>query len=154
VPQSIAANNGPSLWQSIKNVARKIGNYIPTVCGGGVYNYGGLQVTGDVASVSVSQMRVADSGAGYLQGPFAEFGAGEGIVGGVGQATFNTGNETFLFGGVGGEIGTTGANLTAFGTSTGSFGLNLGGEFGPFEGGVGIYQNITSLTSCVDSGGR
>jgi hypothetical protein len=74
VPQSIAANNGPSLWQSIKNVARKIGNYIPTVCGGGVYNYGGLQVTGDVASVSVSQMRVADSGAGYLQGPFAEFG--------------------------------------------------------------------------------
>jgi hypothetical protein len=52
VPQSIAANNGPSLWQSIKNVARKIGNYIPTVCGGGVYNYGGLQVTGDVASVS------------------------------------------------------------------------------------------------------
>jgi hypothetical protein len=114
VPQSIAANNGPSLWQSIKNVARKIGNYIPTVCGGGVYNY----------------------------------------VGGVGQATFNTGNETFLFGGVGGEIGTTGANLTAFGTSTGSLGLNLGGEFGPFEGGVGIYQKITSLTSCVDSGGR
>ncbi len=143
-----AANN--STWQWIKNTARKIGNYIPTPCGGGVYNYGGLQVSNGVSNVSLSQMRVADSEAGYLQGPFAEFGYGEGIVGGVGQAQFNTGNETFVFAGVGGDLNFTGANLTAFGTTTGSFGYNLEGEFGPFKGGVGIYQNITSLTSCIE----
>jgi RHS repeat-associated protein len=148
----VAANNGT--WQTIKNIARKIGNYIPTLCGGGVYNYSGLQVSNGVSSVAVSQMQVADSRAGYLQGPFGEFGYGEGIVGGVGQATFNTGNETFLFGGVGGDAIVGGGSLSAFGTSTGSFGYNLEGEIGPFKGGVGIYQNVTSITSCLDNGGR
>jgi hypothetical protein len=149
---SDAANN--STWQWIKNTARKIGSYIPTPCGGGVYNYGGLQVSNGVSSVAVSQIRVADSREGYLQGPFGEFGYGEGIVGGVGQAQFNNANETFFFAGAGGDLSVVGANLSAFGTSTGSFGYNLEGEIGPFKGGVGIYQNVDSLTSCLDHGGH
>jgi len=149
---SSRANN--STWQWIKNTARKIGSYIPTPCGGGVYNYGGLQVSNGVSNVAVSQIRVADSREGYLQGPFGEFGYGEGIVGGVGQAQFNNGNETFLFAGAGGDLSVVGANLSAFGTSTGSFGCNLEAEIGPFKGGVGIYQNFDSLTSCLDHGGH
>jgi hypothetical protein len=140
--------------QTIKNIARKIGNYIPTPCGGGIYNYRGLQVSNGVSSVAVSKMRVADSRAGYLQGSFGEFGYGEGIMGGVGQAHFSTGNETFLFAGAGGDGSVGGGNLSAFITSTGSVGYNLEGELGPLKGGVGIYQNITSLTSCVDNGGH
>lgn len=56
--------------------------------------------------------------------------------------------------GAGGDLSVVGANLSAFGTSTGSFGYNLEGEIGPFKGGVGIYQNFDSLTSCLDHGGH
>ena len=61
------ANN--STWQSIKSLTRKIGNYIPTICGGGLFNYGGLRVSGDVASVSLSQIRMADTRSGYSEAP-------------------------------------------------------------------------------------
>src|SRR5262249_38203651 len=46
-------------WQFIKKAARTIGNYIPIVCGGGVYNYGGVQLSDGVSSTALSKMMVA-----------------------------------------------------------------------------------------------
>jgi RHS repeat-associated protein len=148
-------------WQTIKSIARKIGNYIPTVCGGGLFNYGGFRVSGDVASVSVSQIRMADTRSGYSEAPFTDISFGEELMGGYGQAVFSSGeNEHFLFGGVGGDVGITKASVSLFGSHTtgssilqNSIGLNGDAGFLAFAGGVGVYVNIDSLTSCADHGG-
>ena len=159
LPLVLSANNGT--WQTIKNIARKVGNYIPTVCGGGVFNYGGLRVSGDVASVSVSQIRMADTRSGYSEAPFADISFGEGLTGGYGQAVFSSGgNEHFFFGGVGGDVGVTKASVSVFGSHVSgssifqnSVGLNGDAGFLAFAGGVGVYANADSVTSCIDHGG-
>jgi hypothetical protein len=149
---SAPANN--SLGQKLTNVAKTIGRYIPTLCGGGLYNYGGLELSGAVASVSLSQIRVADSRYGYLEGPFAEIGFGEGVVGGYGQAQFGKDTEHFGFLGLGGDVGVTKANAAIFATNTRSFGINGEAKIGPLKGGVGAYVNIDSVTSCIEHGGH
>src|SRR5271156_929654 len=91
---------------TIKSILRKIGNYIPVVCGAGTFNYGGIRVSGSIASVGLYQIRSADTGSGYAEGPFTDITFGEGVQGGYGYATYNTGEkEHFLFGGVGGDVG-------------------------------------------------
>ena len=98
--QPVAANNGT--WNWIKNAARTIGNYIPVICGAGVYNTGGLQLTGGAATVTVRNIQVADTQAGYQSGTFGEINFGEGLQGGLGQALYSGGGkENYLFGGVG-----------------------------------------------------
>jgi hypothetical protein len=109
--------NSSGIWNSVKNAARKVGNYIPLECSGGVYNNAGVGTNGPL-SVGVSpHFQQADFGlsagkpyATYSEGVFVEASAGEIFQGGVGQAhTCGYGQspadskttETFLFGGVG-----------------------------------------------------
>jgi RHS repeat-associated protein len=150
-----------SMWNRIKSAARTVGNYIPTFCGGGVFNYGGFRLSGAVASVSVSQIRMADTRSGYSEAPFADISFGEVLMGGYGQAFFGSGeNEHFLFGGVGGDVGITKASLSLFGSHVSgtsilqnSIGLNGDAGFSVLAGGVGVYLNTDSLTSCIDHDG-
>src|SRR5206468_10949223 len=68
LPLVLSANN--RTLHTIKNIARKVGNYIPTVCGGGVFNYGGVRVSGGVVSVSGSQVTMADTSSVASEGAF------------------------------------------------------------------------------------
>jgi RHS repeat-associated protein len=150
------------LFTSIKNSLRTIGNYIPVVCGGGLFNYGpGFRAAAGPVSVSVNpKIRIADSRSGYSEGPFTDLtvGPAAGPQGGVGYATFKGGgSETFLFGGLGFKTGVAQTSVSLFGSHVAgdplfqnSFGLN--GDLGISRtgGGVGAYLNTDSLTSCVD----
>ena len=119
-------------------------------------------MSGDVESVSLSQIRMADTRSGHSEAPFADISFGEALMGGHGQAVFSSGgNEHFLFGGVGGDVGITKASVSVFGSHVSgssifqnSIGLNGDAGFLPFAGGVGVYVNTDSLTSCQDHGGR
>ena len=148
--------NGPKLIRLL----RKIGEHIPVMCGGGVFNYGGVRVSGGVASVSLNQIRMADRRTGYSEDPFTDLTIGEGLQGGVGYASFTGGgNETFLFGVVGGDVGVISVGVSGFvphasGDSILHNSIGINGDAGiPYlGGGVGVYLNTDSLTSCVDNG--
>jgi len=153
---SDAANNGT--WQWIKNTARKIGNYIPVICGGGVYNTGGLQLTGGAATVTVRNIQVADTQAGYQSGTFGEINFGEGLQGGFGQAIYSTGaKEGYLFGGVGlnlplvTEVSVSGFVGHVEGDSllSNSIGIDFDGGVSVLGGSAAGYLNTDSLTSCL-----
>jgi hypothetical protein len=139
-------------------MARTVGNYIPVVCGGGLFNYGGLRLSMGEASISFNQIRVADSRTGYSEGPFTDLTIGEGLQGGYGQAQFPGGEtEHFLFGGVGGDLVLTKVGVSLFGSRIGgdsllhnSIGINGDAGFSVLGAGVGAYLNTDSLTSCVD----
>jgi RHS repeat-associated protein len=154
------SGGGNTSGSTIKSVLRKIGSYIPVVCGGGLFNYGGVRVSGGVASVSVNQIRIADSRTGYSEGPFTDLTFGEAIQGGVGYATFTGGgSETFLFAGAGGDVGVVKAGVSLFASHGSgdsvlhnSFGINGDAGIPYLGGGVGVYVNTDSLTSCVDHG--
>jgi YD repeat-containing protein len=155
---SAAAPTNNGTWQWIKNTARKIGNYIPVVCGGGVYNTGGLQIAGGAASVTVRKIQVADTREGYQSAPFGEINIGEGLQGGFGQALYSTGTENYLFGGVGldlpliTEVSVTGFVARVEGDSllSNSFGLDVDGGVSVLGGSAAVYVNTDSLTSCAD----
>jgi RHS repeat-associated protein len=151
-------------WNSLKNIARKVGNYIPLVCSGGVYNNAGVGTSGPVSVAVSPHFQQADFGlsqgkgyATYSEGVFAEISGGEVIQGGVGQAhTYGYGQslanskttETFLFAGVGAGTPLAGANASAFYATPSSFGISLSGNLLAFQGGVGGYVNVSSVTSC------
>jgi hypothetical protein len=153
---------GSNVWTVLKIVARKVGNYIPIVCGGGLFNYGpGFRAGAGPVTVSVNpNIRIADSRSGYSEGPFTDLTVGPtvGPQGGVGYATFRGGgSETFLFGGLGFKTGVAQTSVSLFGSHVAgdpllqnSFGIN--GDLGISRtgGGVGAYLNTDSLTSCVD----
>jgi len=139
-------------------ILRRIGRYIPVVCGAGVFNYGGLRLSGDVASVGLYQIRGADTRSGYSEGPFTDITIGEGVQAGYGYATYPGGeNEHFLFGGVGGDVGVVAAGVSLYGSHVSGdswrrnqFGINGDAGFLVFGAGVGAGVNTDSLTSCVD----
>jgi RHS repeat-associated protein len=140
----------------VKNTARKIGSHIPTLCGGGVFNYGGLSVGPAAATVAVADWKQADTRTGYSEGVFGELSTGEGITGGYGQqGPLGGDQESYFFFGVGGKLpaGPSG-NFSEFVSDSGSFGIALEGSTGRAVGGVGYYFNVDSLTSCYDHGGR
>jgi hypothetical protein len=154
--QSVAANNGT--WNWIKNAARKIGNYIPVICGAGVYNTGGLQLTGGAATVTVRNIQVADTQAGYQSGTFGEINFGEGLQGGFGQALYSGGGkENYLFGGVGLNLPTvTEVSVSGFVAHTegdpflsNSIGIDFDGGVSVLGGSAADYLNTSSLTSCL-----
>jgi RHS repeat-associated protein len=151
-----AANNGT--WNWIKNAARKIGNYIPVICGAGVYNTGGLQLTGGAATVTVRNIQVADTQAGYQSGTFGEINFGEGLQGGFGQALYSGGGkENYLFGGVGLNLPTvTEVSVSGFVAHTegdpflsNSIGIDFDGGVSVLGGSAAGYLNTSSLTSCL-----
>jgi len=153
-----SGGNTSGFWNSIKNAARKIGNYIPVVCGAGTFNYGGLRLSGATTSVGLYQIRSADTGSGYAQGPFTDITFGEGLQGGYGYATYNTGEkEHFLFGGVGGDVGVVKGSVSLYGSHVAGdsllknqFGINFDGGFLVFGAGTGTGINTDSLTACFD----
>lgn len=138
----------------LTSLLRKIGNYIPVPCGGGVFAYGGLNV-GAVFNVQVAKWFQYDTREGGSKGTFAEGSAGEVIVGGVGQQ-FTPGQpvETYGFLGVGGSAGVASGNVSVFASNSGSIGYAAEGGVGGLGGGVGIYENWDAATSCYDHGGR
>jgi len=158
-PDVSGHGGGNSSGTTIKSVLRKIGNYIPTICGAGTFNYGGIRLSGAVASVGLYQIRSADTGSGYAQGPFTDITFGEVIQGGYGYALYNTGEtEHFLFGGVGGDVGVVKASASLYGSHVSGdsvlknqFGINFDGGFLIFGGGTGTGINTNSLTGCFDS---
>jgi hypothetical protein len=93
----------------------------------------------------------------YSEGVFVEASGGEVIQGGVGQAhTYGYGQslanskatETFLYAGVGASTPYAGANASLFYATPTSFEISLSGNFLAFQGGVGGYVNVSSVTSC------
>ena len=151
-----SANNGT--WNWIKNAARTIGNYIPVICGAGVYNTGGLQLTGGAATVTVRNIQVADTQAGYQSGTFGEINFGEGLQGGFGQALYSGGTkENYLFGGVGLNLPTvTEVSVSGFVAHTegdpflsNSIGIDFDGGVSVLGGSAAGYLNTSSLTSCL-----
>jgi hypothetical protein len=79
-----------------------------------------------------------------------QVGAGQAYTYGKGQSLANsTTTETFLFAGVGASTPYAGANASAFYATPSSFGISLSGNLLAFQGGVGGYVNVSSLTSCL-----
>jgi hypothetical protein len=82
------------------------------------------------------------------------------VQGGYGYSPFPGGeNEHFLFGGVGGDTGVTKVSVSGFVSHTSgdsvlhnSIGKIGDAGFSVFDGGVGVYVNTDSLTSCIDHG--
>jgi hypothetical protein len=144
-----AANNGT--WLKIKNIARKIGKYIPVPCGAGVFAYGGATV-GSPASVTVAKWGQWDTMDGSSSGLFTELSGGEGVSAGVGgQATPGQNMEYYGFLGTGSDNpgflgGSASAFLSSDFSSSASEGFALEGTAGRSAGGVGAYLNFTSLT--------
>ncbi len=126
----------------------------------GVFNYGGGRVSGDLASVSFNQIRVADSEAGYSEAPFTDLTIGEGLQAGYGVATAATGDDNYFFLGLGDDVGVVNVTLSGFVSRVSgepfvqnSFGVSGDAGFlAPLglNGGVGVYVNTNSLTSVVD----
>jgi RHS repeat-associated protein len=148
-----SGNSGGGIWYSIVNALKNI----PVPCGGGAFAYGGVRVSGGVASVSVNPGFVGiDSDSGKHSGTFTDITVGEAVQGGYGYATFKGGGaEHFLFGGVGGDVGVAKGSVTGFvsrteGAPLTSFsrGLNLDLGLGRSGGGIGIYENFEALGTC------
>ncbi len=151
------ANNGT--WDWIKSTARKIGNYIPTPCGGGVFAYGGRMAGPTAATLQVAKWGQYDTRDGTSSGIFTELSGGELLTVGVGQqGPLGGAQEHYLFVGAGGDAKLAGVgvqgNISAFGSDSASFGYAFEGGLGKWSGGVGIYQNFDTLTSCLDHGGH
>jgi RHS repeat-associated protein len=154
-------SSGKSSSTTIKSVLRKIGNYIPVVCGGGAFAYGGPRATGILASAGGYGIVAIDSRSGFSAGGFGDYTMGQGVQGGYGYARYTDGStEHFLFAGVGQDIVFEKATAALYGSHVAGdswlrnqFGLNVdGGIGGPIGlgGGLGLGVNTDSLTSCVD----
>jgi hypothetical protein len=149
----------PGWWQTLTALARKVGNYIPVLCGAGAFDYYGGRVSGSVASVGVYKINAADTRDGVSHGVFTDITVGEAVQGGYGYASYRGGStEHFLFGGVGG-------NFFGFGLSGGLYGSHIAGD-SIFRNQIGINgdvgvpgvaagggagMNTDSLTSCADN---
>jgi RHS repeat-associated protein len=152
----------PGLLTKIKNVARKIGNYIPTLCGGGGFFYGGGRGSGGVAAVGFYGIKAWDSRSGASNGLFGDITIGEGVQGGYGYAVYKDGSaEHFLFASAGVDllglkvgIGQYGSHVEGQSWIQNQTGINI--DIGTEGGGVGFGfgPNIDTLTSCFDHGGK
>jgi RHS repeat-associated protein len=137
---------------------RKVGDHIPVICGGGLYNTGGFQVNGGLATVTVRTIQQVDSRSGYQSAPFAEITIGEGPQVGYGQAMFANGNENYLFAGADLDVPLVSTvSLTGFvshveGDSylSNSIGADLDASFFYPGASVAYYVNTDSLTSAID----
>jgi hypothetical protein len=147
----LSSRTSSSTWQAIVNAARKIGNYIPEPCGGGVFGYVGTIVGPGVANLQVARWYQYDTREGGSSGLFTEFSGGGLVMGGYGQQ-HQPGRETehYLFFGVGGSAKVVGGNISEFVSDGPSAGLAFEGNFGRVAGGTGFYANFDSATSCYD----
>src|SRR4029077_1862154 len=140
-------------YYRIKQIARTIGSYLPTPCGGGIFNYHGAAVGVPDATGTVAKWQQADTREGYSSGIFTELNSGELLTVGVGQqGPLGGSQEHYLFAGTGGNADIASGNISVFGSDSYSAGFALEGSIGRWSGGVGLYQNFDSLTSCIDHG--
>jgi hypothetical protein len=155
-----SGGSGSKLLNKVKNVARAIGNYIPTVCGSGSFSYAGAR--GSIGLVSGGYYSIAsnDTRSGKASGRFGDVTAGEVIQVGAGRAAYSDGSkENFLFAGAGfdGIFGSGSATQYASHVSGDSvlrnqFGLNFDATGFLSGGGLGFGFNTDSITSCIDNG--
>ncbi len=118
-----------ALLRKIGTLSQKIGKYVPTLCGGGVFNYRGATVGPPAASISLAKWQQADTRTGYSQGTFAEISSGEVATAGYGQQGQLGGpQEHYMFAGVGFKAGAASANFSEFGSDGPSVGISLEGE--------------------------
>jgi RHS repeat-associated protein len=144
------------------SLLRKIGNYIPTICGGGGFVYGGGRGSGGVTAVGVYGIKAWDSRLGTSKGLFGDITVGEGVQGGYGYAAYKDGSaEHFLFGGVGVDLLGLKVGISQYGSHVegessiqNQTGINV--DIGTEGGGVGFGfgPNIDTVTSCFDHRGR
>ena len=111
------------------------------------------------ATLQAAKWNQYDTRDGGSSGIFSELSAGEFLIGGVGQqGPLGGAQEHYLFAGVGGDTKASGVgvqgSISAFVSDTASFGYAFEGGIGKWTGGVGLYQNFDSLTSCIEHGGH
>jgi len=133
-----------------------IANAAPTVCGGGVYVYGGREREGPGASVFYGGIAELDSRQGVSTGGLIEAGVGEGVVGGAGKivTTDSQGQlaeSNLIYGGAGVKTPVGGASAGAVGFTSGAGVYAEGFLFG-WGGGAGAYANITTNADCNSKG--
>ena len=128
-----------------------IANAAPTICGGGVFAYGGRSIDAGPASGFAGGIIEADTQSGVSKGALFEAGGGEGYTGGGGMIVSNgsggLGSSNLVYGGVGGGVpgAHVGAGLVGFSSGVGAYGeLSAGGR----EVGAGAYLNITTNAGC------
>jgi RHS repeat-associated protein len=131
---------------------KRAGGVIPTVCGGGVYFFGGRERSALGVHAFYGGIVEFDSRYGASGGALVEVGAGEGYVGGGGKVvTANRQGEVessgLLYGGLGYNtpLASAQAGVAVFSSGAGPF-----GEVSAFglAGGGGAYLSITSVSGC------
>ena len=140
-------------WQLPLNeqYIRAIAAAAPTICGGGVFGYGGRSLDAGVGNGFAGGIVEADTRSGVSKGALFEGGGGEGVVGGAGHIVSSggggLGNSSFIYGGPGVEVpfAHAGAGLVGFTNGAGAYGDILAGGR---EVGVGAYLNITNNAGC------
>jgi len=144
-----------------RKLLRKIGDYIPVICGAGTFTYAGPRASVGVTSVGLYAISSTDSKEGVNTGTFTDITFGERLQGGYGYAVYSDNSaEHFLFGGVGTDVGVFKVGLSLHGAHVegeswlrDQIGLNgdagIGAPLGlGFGSGAGL--NSDSLTPCVD----
>jgi len=130
-----------------------IADAAPTVCGGGVFAYGGRSIDAGPANGFAGGIIEADIQSGVSKGGLFEAGGGEGVVGGGGEIVSSDGSSlgtsNFVYGGPGVEVPGAHASVgfVGFTTGAGAYGdISAGGR----EVGAGAYLNITSNAACTE----
>jgi RHS repeat-associated protein len=148
--------NDVPLNDNAKRLFTRLGNILPTVCGGGAYVYAGKTVDLGAVHGFAGALTEFDSREGVSKGALFEGGAGEGVEGGGGYvATINSKGQAagsyigFLFAGAHAGVASASGGLVGF--STGGGGVYAEGSLFGRGLGVGAYANVTSHTACEAS---
>jgi RHS repeat-associated protein len=147
--------NDVPLSNNAQQIVTRVGNVLPTVCGGGAYLYAGKEL--DVGGVNgfAGGITEFDSRAGVGKGALFESGGGEGVVGGGGYVA--TSDSKGHASGSGLAYLGSGVHAVAAGASIGVVGFSSGvgvyAEVSLFgrAAGVGIYANIRTNSACESS---
>jgi RHS repeat-associated protein len=149
---------GGSSSSGFKKVLRKIGDYIPTSCGGGTFSYSGARSSVGPGSFGLYSMNATDTRSGNSSGVLADYTVGEVLQGGYGHALYSDGShENFLFAGVGldgiygsGNVSQYISHVSGDSLLRNQVGFNIDVGDGAWGGGYAAGFNTDSLTSCVD----
>lgn len=130
--------------EALANGIQAAGRLIPTVCGGGVFAFGGFQGGGAFGGGLVEYDSVSGGSANGLAEGEGESGAGGGAY------TSNPKHPTLANSTAVAFVPVTPATgVVAFGSKGGvGVGGYVGGEYGPFGFGGGAYLNITTVHNC------
>jgi RHS repeat-associated protein len=148
--------NDVPLNDNAKRIFTRLGNILPTVCGGGAYVYAGKTVDLGAVHGFAGAITEFDSREGVSKGALFEGGAGEGVEGGGGYvATINSKGQAagsyIGFLGAGAHAGVASASGGLVGFSTGGGGVYAEGSLFGRGLGVGAYANVTSNAACEAS---